>query len=224
MTVAGTVPLRRDAEFQRYAVARIASAAGSGVTFVVLPVLVYRLSGSPLLTGAVTACEALPYLLPGLLAGVVGDRHDRRRLMVGADVLAAAIVASVPLAAALGRVTIARALLVAAGLASAFVDAANFGALPTLVGRERVAAAKTMVWTGYNLADVVVPIAAGAALSMASLASLLSLDAASFAVSAALVSRIRRPMSEAHRSPAATLGGDVRAGWSSCGGTDGSGR
>lgn len=214
MTGAGALPLSRDADFRRYAISRIVSVAGSGVTYVVLPVLVYRLTGSPLLTGAVTACEALPYLLLGLVAGVVGDRYDRRRLMVAADVLAAVIVGSVPLAAGLGRVTVAHALLAAAAAASVFVffDAANFGALPTLVVRDRVAAGNAVVWTGHNLADVVVPIAAGAALAVASPAALMSVDAVSFGLSAVLVSRIRRPMSEGHRRQRATVGADVRAG------------
>lgn len=40
---------------------------------VVLPVLIYRVSGSPSLTALTTVLEGLPYLLFGLIAGALSD-------------------------------------------------------------------------------------------------------------------------------------------------------
>ncbi len=45
--------------------------------------MVFSITGSPAQTGLLTALEALPYLVFGLLAGALADRVDRRRLMVG---------------------------------------------------------------------------------------------------------------------------------------------
>src|SRR6266540_1465546 len=98
-------PLRRDREFRRYFVARMVSGAGSMVTYVALPVLVYQVTGSNLWTGFVAVSEALPYLCFGLVAGAVADRFDRRRLMVGADLGSAAALGSIPVAYALGVLT-----------------------------------------------------------------------------------------------------------------------
>jgi len=49
-TIAITGRLRDDADFRRYWLARITSLSGSIVTAVAMPVLVYRLTGSPGLT------------------------------------------------------------------------------------------------------------------------------------------------------------------------------
>ncbi len=189
--------LWRDADFVKYATARIISVVGSGITYVALPVLVYRLTGSPLLTGAVTAFEAAPYLLLGLLVGALADRWDRRHMMIAADTTSALIIASVPVAAALHKMTATQALVVAACAASVFVffDAANFGAMPSLVQRDQIGRANAVVWTGQNLSDIVVPALTGVALAVAAPASLLSVDAVSFLVGALLVSRIHKTLS-----------------------------
>ncbi len=190
--------LRDDPAFVRFWLSRVISIAGSGVTYVALPVLVYRLTGSPLITGLVTAVESLPYLAIGLVAGAIADRRDRRRVMVVGDVVSAVVVATVPLAAALGRLTAVHALLVAAALATAFVffDAAEFGALPTLVGSERLPAANSAVWGASTLVEIVTPAAAGAALVALSPSTLLAVDAASFFLSALLIRGIRRALSQ----------------------------
>ena len=189
--------LRHDHDFVKYAAARIVSVVGSGITYVALPVLVYRMTGSPLLTGAVTAFEAAPYLLLGLLVGALADRWNRRAMMITADLTSAVIIGSVPVAAAFGAVTSAQALLVAGAAASVFVffDAANFGAMPSLVERDQIGRANSVVWTGQNLSDIIVPALTGVLLAVASPASLLTVDAVSFLVGALLVSRIRRTLS-----------------------------
>ena len=76
------IPLLRDRDFLRYAAARGLSLIGTITTLIALPVLVYRLSGSASLTALVTALEAAPYLLFGLVAGAFGDRWNRRVVMV----------------------------------------------------------------------------------------------------------------------------------------------
>lgn len=98
--------LRDDRDFRRYWWARVLSTAGSGVTLVALPVLVYRLTGSTVLTALVSALEASAYVVFGLLSGARSDRHDRRAIMVGADLLDAALLASVPVAYWLGALTV----------------------------------------------------------------------------------------------------------------------
>jgi hypothetical protein len=210
-------PLRGDADFLRYWAARTVSVSGSAVSFVVLPVLVYRLTNSPLWTGVVSVAETIPYLLLGLLAGAIADRLNRRWMMVSTDLASAAVVASIPLAALLGAVTAVQALIVAglAGTLFVFFDAAAFGALPTLVGRDRVAAANSRVWSAATVAEVVVPAATGAALAVLTPPSLMTVDAVSFAISALLVTRITRRLSQtrdAGPSDRPRLGAEIREG------------
>lgn len=211
-----TAPLRRDPDFVRYWTARVVSLAGSAATYVALPVIVYRLTGSPLVTGLVSALEAVPYLCFGLVAGALADRLDRRRVMVAADLLSAAVIGSVPVAAGLHALTTAQVLVVAALAATVFVffDAANFGALPTLAGRGRIAAANSAVWSAGMVVEIAVPAATGAAFALLAPSSVLAVDAATFVASALLVRAIVRPLSAPDRARAASrrLRAEVREG------------
>lgn len=189
--------LRDDHDFRRYWLARLVSVTGTLITSVAMPVLVYRITGSPGLTALTTTLEALPYVLVGLVAGAVADRFDRQRLMVAADTVNVVVVGSVPVAWWLGHLTIPHILL-AAFLVQAvftFFDGANFGALPVLVGRERVGEANAAIWGVGGVIDLVGPAAAGAALAVLHPADLLAIDALSYVASALLVRAIRRQMS-----------------------------
>lgn len=193
--------LRDDRDFRRYWWSRTLSTAGDIVTMVALPVLIYRVSGSPLLTALTSAFEAAPYVLFGLLAGALADRWDRRKVMVVADVTSALLVASVPVAFFLGVLTIPQVLAVAfLGPAIAvFFDGANFGALPLLVGRKRIAEANSVVWGAQSAAELVLPSLVGMSLAVVRPAPLLIADALSFAASAMLVRSIARMLSDRDR-------------------------
>jgi MFS family permease len=82
--------------------ARTISFTGTGITTVVLPVLVYGMTHSPAWVASLGLIDFLPYLGFGLLAGAVADRVNRKKIMVGCDVTAALLLAGVPVAA--GRV------------------------------------------------------------------------------------------------------------------------
>jgi len=146
----------------------------------------------------VTALESAPYLLTGLFAGALADRWNRRRVMVTADTVNAVLVGSVPLAHLLGVLTVVQVLIVAFAVQAVhtFFDGANFGALPVLVGRARVAQANSAVWTASSLIELLVPPLTGLLLAVLDPASLLTLDALSFAASAFAVRGIVRALSE----------------------------
>jgi MFS family permease len=190
--------LRDAPDFRRYWLARVLSVTGSMVTAVALPVLVYRLSGSPFLTALVSALEAAPYLLFGLFAGALSDRWNRRTVMVSADLVNTVVIGSVPLAHWLGMLTVAH-VLVAGFVVQAvftFFDGANFGALPVLVGRSRVAEANASVWAASSLVELLVPASAGLLLAVLDPATLVVIDALSFAASAVAIRGIVRALSE----------------------------
>ena len=191
------IRLRDDGDFRRYWVARMTSLSGSLITAVAMPVLVYRLSHSPALTALTTTLEALPYLVVGLFAGALGDRLDRRKVMVGADLANVVVVGSVPVAWWLGALTVPHVLV--AGLLAqtffTFFDGANFGALPVLVGRDRVGEANAAVWGFGGVLDLSVPAGVGVVLAVVHPADLLAVDALTFLVSALLVRTIGRALS-----------------------------
>ncbi len=209
-------PLRRSPDFRRYWTARMVSAAGTLITYVTLPILVYQLTGSSLWTALVTAAEGLPYLCFGLFAGAVADRVDRRRLMVATDLVNAAVLGSVPLAYLLDALTAPHVLVAGAVTQSLYVffDAANFGALPSLVGRTRIAAANSTVHGSTTLLELVVPPLVGAAIALTSPAPLLAVDVVSFVASALLIRAIVTPLQVRLDGPRAPLAVDIREGLS----------
>ncbi|HEX2301777.1 MAG TPA: MFS transporter, partial [Pseudonocardiaceae bacterium] len=141
MTVAAGA-LGADPAFRRYLAARAVSIAGTLVTAVVLPVLMYRLTGSAAWTAAVVVAEALPYLL---LAPVADSTAARRRcgaVLVRADLAGAALLASIPLAWWAEGLTGWHVLAVAGALQATFLlqEAAHRNTVRALVGPESAAA------------------------------------------------------------------------------------
>jgi MFS family permease len=195
------IRLWSDRDFKRFFSSRTISFAGSSLTYVALPVLVYTMTRSPLLTGVVAGFEAVPYLMFGLVAGALADRWNRQRLMIVSDVLSAATLGSLPLASALGVLTVGHVLVVSAIAPTLFVffDAANFGAVPLLVGRKRIAEANSAIWAAATIGDIAAPAAAGVLLAIVSPTTLIGVDAATFAASAFLIRAVRRPMSDPAR-------------------------
>ncbi len=165
------------------------SRAGSALTEVALPILVFALTGSAFLTGLVVTLEALAYLAFGLFAGVLADRVHRRRLMVLADCVNAALVGSVPVASLGHHLTAAHVLAVAAlsGMARVFFDAADFAALPLLVGPQRLTAATGALYGPVTVVAIVAPGVAALLFRVLSVPSVLALDALSFGASAFLL-------------------------------------
>ena len=85
-------------------------------------------------------CAVAPDLLFGIIAGPIADQGNRRFLIIGGNVAEGLLVATIPVAHALGVPTVAQVYVVGLLSATAFVfsDAAVFGAVPALVGPERL--------------------------------------------------------------------------------------
>lgn len=179
------------------------SLAGSSFTYVALPVLIYQRTGSPLLTGLVAAFEAIPYLLLGLVAGALADRWDRRRVMVTADLVSAVALGSLPIADLLGVLTVPHVLVAAFLSPTVFVffDAANFGALPALVGRDRIASANSAIWGAGTVVEIAFPLLAGALLAVVAAPTLIGFDSLTFVASALMIRLISHPLSDPERDP-----------------------
>jgi MFS family permease len=193
--------LRDDPDFRRYWWSRVLSLVGTLISYIALPVLVYRLSGSAFLTALVAGLEAAPYVVFGLFAGALSDRWNRKRVMIAADLVNAAVMATVPLAHWLGVLTVPQLMVVAFAVPAiaVFFDGANFGALPVLVGRGRIAEANAAVWGTQTLVEIMIPSLVGVGLAVVHPATMLALDAVSYLVSAVFVARIGRLMYDPHR-------------------------
>ncbi|MHB8575650.1 MAG: MFS transporter, partial [Dehalococcoidia bacterium] len=89
------------------------SAVGTSITELALPLLVLTLRHSVAAAGFVAALHALPAFVLMLPAGALVDRWDRKRMMFLCDVGRALSLASIPLAIALGHISLGQICAVA---------------------------------------------------------------------------------------------------------------
>src|SRR5579862_8548022 len=96
------------------------SSIGDWLYNVALLALVYERTGSATWVSLTTAARVLPMVALGPLGGVLADRYDRRRLMVGADLIRTALMVLLGIVAAAG-LPILLAPILAAGTTTASV-------------------------------------------------------------------------------------------------------
>jgi hypothetical protein len=89
-----STPLRRNRDFLLLQSGQGLSTFGSGISTIAYPLLVLAVTGSAAKAGYVGAAQFAPMLLFSLAAGLVADRIDRRRLMIGADIVGAIALAT----------------------------------------------------------------------------------------------------------------------------------
>src|SRR5437660_5594407 len=128
--------LREQPGYLRFWAASTVSDFGTYVTTLALQVLiVVTLHASATEVGIVNAARWLPYLMFGLLAGVLADRYRRRPVLVGTDLGRAVVLGMVPLLWLLGALSIPVlvVLMFAGGTLAVQSDAAHQSFLPRLV-------------------------------------------------------------------------------------------
>ena len=82
-------PLRRNTAFRRLFASQFISGLGTMVSYVAVPWQVYELTRSNALVGLLGLVQLVPVVACGLLGGVVADRMDRKRLLMGSEALMA---------------------------------------------------------------------------------------------------------------------------------------
>jgi MFS family permease len=185
------------ADGRRFLIAQLMDSLGGGLSSVVLPWLVLDAGGSGTEAGAAFLVGTIPYVLLGLPAGDVGDRHSRRRVMVLGALAQLAAALIVPLVVLSG--TDARDLplivIYAAGLGvtagRVFVDAAAFGAIARLVGDGHFVEGQSALSFVWSMGLLIGPALGGALIGLVGAHNALWVQAAGFAVAIALLSSMR---------------------------------
>lgn len=176
----------RSKDYRRLWLGQLVSVIGDKVDQIALGILVYEATGSGLQMGITLAISMLPSALFGMVAGVYVDRFDKRRTMIVADLVRAALVLSVPFVAEVSIYAVyAIALLVAT--VSLFFEPAKLSLIPKLVGDDQLMAANSLDNATVSAAELVgLALAAGVVAAMGTRLAFF-LDAATFLVSAAFI-------------------------------------
>ncbi|GAA3227698.1 MFS transporter [Dactylosporangium siamense] len=170
------------------------SAVGSAITSVALPlVAISTLHAGPATVALLTAASWLPWLLIGLPVGVWVDRWPRRRTLLIADLVSAAVLVVIPVAAWTDVLTVAMLLVAAllAGTAGVFANVAFNAFLPQLVRTEDLMEGNAKLQTSASIALVVGPGLGGLLAQAAGAVSGVLIDAVTFLVSAACLLGLR---------------------------------
>ena len=181
-------------DFRLLWIGETTSSFGSSISNVALPLVALTvLHAGVFAISVLTAAAWLPWLIVGLPAGAWVDRLPRRRVMMTADLVSLAVFASVPVAAAVGWLTITQLIVVAllAGTATVFFATAYRAFLPALLGGDDLLEGNAKLQGSEQVTHVAGPGAAGLIAQATSAVGGVIVDAASFAVSAVCLSRIR---------------------------------
>lgn len=181
------------------------STTGDAMSWVALVWLVYRQRGQAGDVAALAVAYTAPVAVGGLLAGRLLDRFDRRRLLAADNLVRGLAYLTVPVAAALGLLTLTHLYLVAAcyGLLK-MVSLAGFPALiPAYVEGADLQRANALEGLSFGVSQAAGAALAAVLLPVAGAVPLLAVDGLSYLAYALCLARL-----PAGRSPAAPAARD----------------
>ncbi|QOV40691.1 MFS transporter [Streptomyces ferrugineus] len=184
------------------------SAYGSYLNMVALNVFVYDATGSALAAGLFMAVRLATSVVSGWVSGRLVSAHDRKRLMVGADLCQAAALLTLLLAPDGMRTGLLYALAVVTGGCSTLSQVALRSSIPEIVGAEHRVRANGLLVTGRSLAMIAGFASSGLVVAQLGYSAAFALDAATFLVSATVLFLlpVRTKAAAADGGPAETSG------------------
>ncbi|MFR9776392.1 MFS transporter [Micromonospora sp. MS34] len=191
--------------------ASLAENLGYQVGYLAVPVLaVSALAASPGQVGLLAMLATAAFLLVGLPAGVWIDRWPHRAVLITADLVRAALYASIPLAWWAGLLTIGQlyAVVLLTGVATVFGDVAAQSFLPELVGRDRLVAANSLLMTSNATIQIGGRGGGGLLVQWLGAPVALAVNGLTHLLSALALTRVRPPaaLRAAGRAPAGGFG------------------
>ncbi|WP_156757460.1 MFS transporter [Actinokineospora pegani] len=186
--------------------AQLVALVGTGLATVALGLLAYDLAGvgAGAVLGGALAVKMVANVVVAPVAAVLTRRMPRRALLVGLDLVRAAVAAALPFVTSVWQVF---ALVTLLQVASAAFTPAFQALIPTVLPDERdYTRALSFSRLAYDLEGIVSPVLAAALLTVVSFSGLFAGTAFGFLVSAALVLGVRLPETDRTGSGQVTRG------------------
>jgi MFS family permease len=172
------------------------SLLGDGIWYVAIGWQTLALSNSATALAVVWLAFTVPHIAMLLFGGVISDRLPRRRVLLAANIVSGIFVGSIAVLSLAGALDLWKLLILVAGYgASEAVFGPAYGAIvPELVDREILQQANSLNQLNRPLAlRLVGPVLGGLLVGGLGAGTALAFDAATFFVSAAILSRMRVP-------------------------------
>jgi MFS family permease len=173
--------------FRRLWIGNLISLLGDWFNTIALYVLVTELTGSPLALGAVFITKMLPWALSAPLAGVIVDRYNRRRLMIGMDGLRATIVLGFLFIDQPAEVPWLYVLLTAQVVAGAVFNPAKSAALPNITTPRELLTANALMSATWSTMLAVGAALGGFAVEALGTEAVFWIDSVTYLVSAVFI-------------------------------------
>lgn len=184
--------IARDRRFLALWAAHSTSTSGDALTTLTLVLLVTERTHSVVAVGGLTVAVAVPGVGLGLLAGAYVDRHDRRRIMITADVCRGALLGllAVAVLSPAGPAVLLVIVFLQAAV-GAFFEPARAGLMQTVVPATEQVRANSLVQTTTVIGELTGTTLAGVLVAAVHLYWIsFAVDAATFALSAVLIATI----------------------------------
>ncbi|MHB8645842.1 MAG: MFS transporter [Thermomicrobiales bacterium] len=201
----------RQRNFALLWVGQLVSVFGDWVLLIALPFYIFDLTGSALATGAMFMAANLPRVLLGSVAGVFVDRWNRKRTMIAADLLRAALILTLLTVHSVHWLWLVYLVAFAQALISQFFTPAKNAVIPLLVSEADLIAANALNALSENLTRLTAPALGGALFGLFGLASVVWIDSVSFLVSGLMIACIA--LTAKRRDANATRGTSWAAVW-----------
>jgi CRP-like cAMP-binding protein/predicted MFS family arabinose efflux permease len=135
----------RSPSFTKMWLAQLVSTIGDAFTMIAAGIYVYRLTGSTLQVGLMLIATSVPMMLIGMVAGVFVDRYDRKKIMIGADLIRGALVLLIPFVLQNYDVIWLYIIVMLTSSVGTFFHPAFESVLPEMASDEELAAANSMI-------------------------------------------------------------------------------
>lgn len=169
--------------------ATAAANLADGIFKLALPLLATQFTNSPALVAGVAFAVRLPWLLFALVAGVLADRFDRRRMMLYANLLRVIVLMGMVIVSLMNGMSLPILYLSAIllGIAETLADTASSSILPSLVQPEALEVANARLVGVITLTNEFIGPPLGGALAAISLVLALGTSSALYLVAAAAI-------------------------------------
>ncbi|MEV4512407.1 amino acid adenylation domain-containing protein [Dactylosporangium sp. NPDC049525] len=204
--------------FAAVSTGQLVSMFGSALTEFAIPVWIYLTTGSVQQFALFAVLGLVPGLLTLPIAGALVDRHDRRRIVLAADLAAGGVQAVLAALLWAGHlsVTALYPATVALSIALSFQRIAFTSSIPQLVPKRLLGHAAGIGQLGAGLAQLLAPLLGAGLLATIGLRGILTLDVASYLVAFVVVLAVRFPATmpwRRHETLRAEIAGGFRYVW-----------
>jgi len=208
-----SVPLWRNWDYLLLWSGQAISSIGSQLSQFALPLFVLALTGSPVWAGVAGGLRTMPYLFLSLPAGALADRWNRKWIMLVCDSVRAICLASIPIAAFTGSLSMLQLCLVSLleGTCFVFFNVAEVACLPRVLAKEQLTAAASLHETTDNISYTLGPFLGGILFGIGRSLPFL-FDAVSYSISVVSLFFIKKDFQEQRTEPRRKVWAEIHEG------------